>query len=296
MKGNPLKDASPPKKDGRKYYRGYNFDRNDGAGMAKEGSWINSLIGNIFGRGRKNLMPKTLTKPAWSRNPGSGYGVRTLSSWKMNIEEDDGRKVTVMVLLYVVTNFIVFFFLPTGIMIGWIILNVGVGSISLWYLKEEDMDEHDASLMTFYENIGNHRVSVPAEYEDSKAGISKKVPQKETYSLSYEYKNQEKVREDSEKNHRGRRAITFSDDEDDIYEKNQIKPIQIPSGKICFDDSVDLSDGFLETNDAQENDVIGEANAEIRSDEQKLMLEHCCMLLALSVMSPSFWRADQTLL
>ena len=44
MKGNPLEAAFPPKEDGRKYYRGYNFDRNDGAGMAKEGSWINDLI------------------------------------------------------------------------------------------------------------------------------------------------------------------------------------------------------------------------------------------------------------
>ena len=145
-------------------------------------------------------MPKTLTKPAWSRNPGSGYGVRTLSSWKMNMEEDDGRKVKVMVLLYVVTNFIAFFFLPTGVMIGWIILNVGVGSISLWYLKEEDIDEHDASQKTFYENIGNHRVSVPAEYEDSKAGISEKVPQKETYSLSMNIKIKRRYERTAKKN------------------------------------------------------------------------------------------------
>jgi len=200
---------------------------------------------------------KPLKEPAQSRNLGSGDGriAFLLERWQAI---PDKNEFGIMLLMYGITNVMMYFLLPTEFLLGWTLLNAGaMGWIAVNLQKGGKKEEgygcsNDDRQRTFYEGgWSSAQVSESGNDEMSQRRFKgEKRGKKEVFELKFEFKDQKLEGRNLKTSgkRRSNRAITFPSDDDESGEES-VKPIR-------YDDSSGIEDTYLAREHEENNGIV----------------------------------------
>ncbi len=204
--------------------------------LYEDDSWMERRIG---------AKSRTLTKPAWSRNLGSGTDLVSIFS-HFKAGDRENTKLIIVTIIYVVMVVLAWFSLPTEAMLGWIAVNIGIGLLALRHIRRNKEKGQDLSYATFYEGIQG---VIPSEACGKMVAPRRKGARRTKTKESYELFTESAVSIESRRIEQNQKrklgVITFPHEDSDIdlqEGKREVRTIRKLDGKVSFDDSEEVGD------------------------------------------------------